>query len=51
MTNLNITKFLVHKVAGKKCSDNQRVSAAYWLLLTTLLLADATCALCNKVII
>ena len=51
MTNLNITKFLVHKVAGKKCSDNQRVSAAYWLLLTTLLLADATCALFNKVII
>ena len=42
MTNLNITIFLVHKVAGAKWSDSRRVSAAYRLLLTTLLLADAT---------
>ena len=34
--NLNITKFLVHKVGGAKWPDSRWVSAAYQLLMTTL---------------
>ena len=35
-TNLNITKFLVHKVGGAKWPDSRRNSAAYRPLMTTL---------------
>ena len=36
-TNLNITKFLVHKVGGAKWPDSRRNSAAYRPLMTTLI--------------
>ena len=35
-TNLNISKLLVHKVAGAKWSHSRWVSATYRLLMTTL---------------
>jgi len=36
LTNLNITQFLVLKVAGTKWSDRRWISAAYLFLMTTL---------------
>ena len=45
-TNLNITKFLVHKVGGAKWPDSRRNSAAYRPLMTTLGQSGLLCYRC-----